>query len=136
MSADLITFPGKVPPPAGEGNDTPATPADYHEVVELPKGLPEAAREAMRWLSIANWRCERGSRFARKEVQEIIDKAIKELQDGIQNSRKAGKRVLGPDLLAAFGPVTKETVPTLQSVFSILYFCLSPSEDDDPNPAA
>lgn len=92
-------------------------------------------------LEIAGWHCERGRRFARREVQEIVDDAMKGLREGLANDCKAARRGLGPDLLAAINPAYRDRVPLLQDVFSVLYYALSPpsqedNEGGDGNPAA
>jgi hypothetical protein len=48
-----------------------------------------------------------GKRFARKDVQECIDLAIKELMEGGANSRKVALRAFGPDLLVPISPLTR-----------------------------
>src|SRR5690242_4920851 len=120
MSCDIVSFPRK-PDPA-----TPEREAEARGAT-----LQEAVISAITKLEIAGWRCERGRRFARKEVREIIDDAMKELREGLANDCKAARRGLGPDLLAAINPAYRDRVPVLQDVFSVLYHALSPSSPED-----
>ena len=141
MTVDLITFPGKVPPPPVDLPAHPDTPDEYlraAKVVQLPRRLPEAAREAIRWLKIARYYCGVGKRFSRKDVQGCIDEAIRELMEGGANSRKMALNALGPDLLGVLGLDTNaDRVTTLKNMFSALYYSLCLEEgDDDPNSAA